>query len=337
MEEEKKISYTDFPDFNEWLDNDENNTVIISGFSFPPSDTLYKMNYGQYCEILEEYLADDEVLLKEVYTEFPTPIAYYLHQAEENYDSPHHRLGLLKSAWEALVFVIFGIVVSEARHRSFPLKDLGINLKDYYSDRLAQKLSIVENILDYCYKNSFQFRCADIISLNAISIMRELNRKRNEFAHSFEKSPEQQKELYEELKPEFFKVLKEVRDLQKVNLFRYHSNGEGGALFPRCDIFNGHSLNGAKKILKINRDDYMQVIDYFNNKAIFVHIGGDFFCSSPFIHFQIGQDDSHTTLLFYKQKIGQNYLFEMVSRSKQIELEKIVFEDRDNELRTLVI
>ncbi|MCX9026115.1 MAG: hypothetical protein OIN85_08495 [Candidatus Methanoperedens sp.] len=339
MESEKSISYSDNPNFNKWLDSNEDNIVSIAGYSFSPSETLYRMNYERYCEESQLYLNDDSLLLEEIYSDFPTPIAFYLYQAQENYDNPHHRLDLLKSTWESLVFVLYGVVVGEARHKKLPLKETGLDPKDYYSDRLAVKLKIVENILDLCKKKGYSFKSLDILAIDIISKLNELNRKRNEFEHSFAATPDQQCALYNELLPEMITALKLIRDLQKVSLFRFHSNSEGGTLLPRCDVFRGHSLDGAKKILNIKKEDFDIVIHYFNKKSIFCHIEDDvIFCLSPFIHFTKEVQDIHPKLLFFKKKLAEGkYLYEIVSQATQIKLDKIEFKDRDDEIRKLVM
>lgn len=339
MSEEDRIEYTDNPEFNEWLDNDSENGVTIAGYTFSPSETLYKMNYEQYVEAYKAYLEDDNILVEDVYSNFPTPISFYLYQAQENYDNPHHRLDLLKSAWEALVFFLYGVVVGEARHRKIPLKEIGVNLSEYYSDRLAQKLTIIENILDLCAKKYNTLSCSRVLSVNAISKLRALNQRRNEFEHSFAATSEQQRDLYNELFPEMLTALKLLRDLSTMSLFRYHSNGEAGLLLPRCDVFRGHSLDGAKKTIQLTKDDLDIVLPYFNPQSIFAHIEGEnVFCLSPFIHFKKDAQDTHPKLIVYKKKeSGSKYQYGVIGQSAPVELDKELFKDREDELRTLVL
>ncbi len=341
MSETNKVEYTDHPTFNEWLDSSDENTVNIGGFTFPPSKTLYCMSYEQYVELLQSYLADDELFSNEVFTSFPTPVAHYLWQAENNYDNPHHRLDLLKSAWEALIFFLYGLVVGEARHRRIPLKDVGIKLNDYYSDRVAKRLDILENILDYCQKNGIPLNCGQIVTVDAIGKLRHLNRKRNEFAHSFAATPEEQKALYSELLPDMISALRWVSELKRVTIFRYHSNSEGGALFPRCDIFAGHSLDGSKRTLQLPRKDYIVVMDYFNDQSVFALIETEdavMFCLSPFVHYKRYPQDTHPRIALYKKKLtGGKYEFGIIGQSRNIEIEKAIFESRETELRTLIL
>ena len=339
MSEEDRIEYTGNPEFNEWLDSDTENNVTISGFTFLPSETLYKMNYDQYVLAYREYLNNDDVLIGDVYADFPTPIAFYLYQAQENYDNPHHRLDLLKSAWEALVFLLYGIVVGEARHRDVPLQKIGVDLKDYYSDRLASRLAIIENILDFCKKTGFPLSCDALISVDAISKLRMLNQKRNEFEHSFAATPDEQTNLYNKLFPEMLSALKLLRHLDKISLFRFHSVGDGGPLFPRCDVFRGHSLDGGKKILRLSEEDYRIVLLYFNPQSIFAQIeGGGLFCLSPFVHFKKEAQDSHPKLTVYKKKESEGrYKYSVIGPSISIEIDKAMFKDRDDEIRKLVL
>jgi len=339
MSEPASIEYSDHPNFNDWLDSSSENTVNIAGYTFPPSEVLYNMKYEKYVEELEVYLADEESFLNEVYSSFPTPIAFYLWQAENNYDNPHHRLDLLKSTWEALAFFLHGLVVGEARHREIPLKDIGNNLNDYYSDRLAMRLNIIEKVLDHCEKHGFDLSCSQVISVDVISKITSLNQKRNEFAHSFAATADEQKTLYNELFPELVQALKWVRNLTHISVFRYHSNDNGGPLYPRCDLFRGYSLDGGKEILPVPRADYTLVMDYFNPQNIFaIFDSGTMFCLSPFIYFKKDPQDAHPRVALYKKKLtGGKYLFGVIGQSAQIEVEKSAFQDRDNELRTLIM
>ena len=340
MNEESKPEYTDHPDFNEWLNTDsENNIVTIAGYSFLPSETLYKMNGDQYAEAYQEYLKDDTILLNDVYANFPTPIAFYLYQAEENFDNAHHRLDLLKSAWEALVYFLYGIVVSEARHRQVPLQNRGIDLKDYYSYRLASRLGIIENILDFCEKNHFYLSCAGLISVDAISKLRLLNQKRNEFEHSFAATTDQQTNLYRELFPEILSALKLLRNLGKIDIFRFHSIEDGGPLLPRCNGFRGSSLDGRKRFIRLSEEDYRTVLPYFNAQSIFAQIqDGGLFCVSPFIHFKKDPQDAYPRLIVYKKKEPDGrYKYGIIGQAGSIQIEKALFKERDEELRQLVM
>lgn len=339
MSEEYRMVYTDNPEFNEWLDNDSENGVTIAGYTFSPSETLYHMNYDQYVKAYTAYLEDDAILLDNVYSNFPTPISHYLYQAQENYDNAHHRLDLLKSAWEALVFFLYGVVIGEVRHRKIPLKEFGIDLKEYYSERLSSRLTVIENILDGCQKKNYSLSCSVILSISAISKLRELNHRRNAFEHSFAATSEQQRVLYDELFSEMIAALKLLRDLDKISIFRFHSSGDGGLLLPRCDVFRGHSLDGAKKTISLTKDDLDIILPYFTPQWIFAHIEGEnVFCLSPFIHFKKDAQDLHPQIAVYKKKeTGGMYKYGIIGQAGSIDVEKTLFKDRDDEIRKLVL
>jgi hypothetical protein len=99
------IAFIDNPDFNRWLE--ENYPVEIEEYSFKSSDVLYNMGYDWYLEALARYAADPKVSLTRIENNFPAPIAYYFYQARHNYQNAHHRLDLLKSCWESIVFLLF--------------------------------------------------------------------------------------------------------------------------------------------------------------------------------------------------------------------------------------
>ena len=83
MSDEKKIVLTENPDFNKWLEY--NYPVEIEKYEFPSSDVLYQMSYDCYLEALARYAKDPKIELSRIEERFPSPIAYYFYQAENNY------------------------------------------------------------------------------------------------------------------------------------------------------------------------------------------------------------------------------------------------------------
>jgi hypothetical protein len=212
--EEDKIKFLENPEFNQWLN--DNFPVEIEEYEFHSSEVLYNQKYEWYVEALERYNKDPQIVLWRIIENFPTPIAYYIDQAENNYQNEHHRLDLLKSCWEAIIFFIYGLVVAEARHRSIPLKTIGLFKWDTFrSDRVHDKLNIVENILDYVTKNAIPFECASIIPIGTLADIRKLNQERNGFEHAAAKNAQQQRELYRELFPLVTNVLNQLMGLEK--------------------------------------------------------------------------------------------------------------------------
>ena len=331
--EKAQIPYVDNQEFNQWLD--ENYDIVIENFTFASSEVLYAMNYSQYIEALERYDIDPPIVLNRIITKFPAPIAYYLDQAENNYQNHHHRLDLLKSCWESVIFFIYGLVVAEANHRAFPLKELGNEYKTYYSDRVYDKLRIVEGIIDKSLTKGLTLYCADIISLPILADIKKLNQERNGFEHAAAKTEQQQKDLYEKLFPILIKVLGSLIKLEKVKLLRYHSSDM--ALYPRCEIFNGNSLDGKKEIIVLEKNNYVDIIDYWNKNSIFAQIDDIVFSVAPFIHFYQESHETNALLAFFKKAKGQDYDFEVMSKSHTKELNKSDFTIFENQLRSNII
>lgn len=333
MSEEIIIKYSDNPDFNDWLV--ENYLVEIEEYEFPSSEVLYRMSHEKYAEALARYIADPKVRMSRIEEKFPNPIAYYFHQATSNYQNDHHRLDLLKSCWESIVFFLYGLVVGEARHRKINLKSLGIKWDKYWSDKLSDKLTIIENILDYTTKSGVAFGCSDIIPIATLGLIKKLNQERNGFEHASAKTTVQQQELYNELYPQLELVLRQLIKLDDVIVFRYHEAET--PLYPRCEILNGCDLNGKKEIISIQKDNYMEIIDYFNSNSIYACVNGKVFCLAPFIHFTQEAHETNAILCFYKKTKGSKYHYEVVGKSQDKEFDKITFEVIENQLRGLVI
>ena len=332
MNEEKRIDFTNNPDFNKWLE--ENYSVEIEEYEFPSSGVLYKMSFEGYAEALSRYTKDPKIALRRIEEEFPAPIAYYFYQAENNYQNDHHRLDLLKSCWESIVFVLFGLVVGEARHRKLPLKDLGIKWDKYWSDRLFDKLTIIENILDHTTKSGIQFNCSEVVPIETLMLVKKLNQERNGFAHALARTSAQQKLLYTGLYPQLETVLKRLIKLEEVTLFRYHEAET--PLYPRCEIFKGSSMEGRKNIVVLQKENYVEILGHFNQCSIFAKVIDEVFCVSPFIHYFQEAHEPNALICFYKKKVSGKYLYEVVSKSQNKEFDISVFGLMEAELKNLV-
>lgn len=333
MSDKELEGFFDNPDFNQWLI--ENYSVEIEEYEFPSSEVLFSMDREKYYEALARYSSDPKISLKRIQGNFPTPIAYYYYQASNNFQNFHHRLDLLKSCWESIIFFIFGLVVGEAIYRKLSLKSIGIKYDKFFSDRVYDKLTIVENILDHVTKNGIVFSCSNLIPLSTISLIRKLNQERNGFEHANAKTEAQQQELYSKLYPQLEMVLRELIHLEDVIVFRYHDAEL--TLYPRCEIFRGYSLEGTKSIVPINKDNYIRIMDYFNAKTIFVKAGDEVFCLAPFIHFSQEAHETNPVLCFYKQEIkgAKIYTFEVVSKSKNLDFPENAFGGMITLLETL--
>jgi len=333
MSDEKKIEFVDNPDFNLWLE--ENYSVEIEKYEYLSSEVLYKINYDDYIEALNRYNTDPKIELSRIEEKFPSPIAYYFYQAKNNYQNDHHRLDLLKSCWESIVFFLYGLVVAEVRHRKISLKSIGIIWKTLWSDRLFDKLTIVENVIDYTTKNGIPFDCASLIPISTLTLIKKLNQERNGFEHSAARTSAQQQTLYNDLYPLLESVLKQLIKLENVTVLRYYSAET--PLIPRCEIYNGSSLEGRKETVILKKDNYVEILDYFNASSLFAKVNSEVFCLSPFIHFYQEIHETNAIICFYKKEKSGKYLFEVVGKSQDKEFDKTTFALMENQLRSLVV
>jgi hypothetical protein len=333
MNDVKKIEFVDSPDFNRWLE--ENYQVVIEEYEYPSSEVFYNTKYEDYIAALARYNADPKIELSRIEEKFPSPIAYYFYQANSNYQNDHHRLDLLKSCWESIVFFLFGLVVAEARHKRLPIKDIGIARKTFWSDRLFDKLTIIENIIDHTTKNGIAFECARLIPITTLADIKTLNKERNGFAHAAARTTAQQQELYKTLSPLLEDVLKQLIGLENITILRYHSAET--PLIPRCEIYNGSSIEGHKEGVILKKESYIEILDHWNANAIFAKINDEVFCLSPFIHFTQETHETNAVLCFYKKKQSGKYLFEVVSKAQDKEFEISCFTAMEDQLRRLVV
>jgi hypothetical protein len=331
MDIANKIEYSENPDFNLWLN--ENFIVEIEQFEFPSSEVLYSIKYEHYIEALARYNQDPQFVISRIINNFPTPIAYYLDQAESNYQNHHHRLDLLKSCWESIIFLIYGLVVGEARHNAIDLKSLGLNWNKFLSDKVHDKLLIVENILNKVL-SSPNFECSKIIPISILADIRTLNQERNGFEHSSAKTTLQQQALYQELYPLVTKVLNQLIGLEKVKLFRYHDAQT--PLLPRCEIFNGNSLSGKKEVIILKKENYIELMEDFDNSNIYAQINQTVFCVAPFIHFFQEKHETNAYICFYKKVKNGKYSFEVVSKSQNKDFDKPIFLKFETKIKSLI-
>jgi hypothetical protein len=173
------LRYEEHEDFNQSLD-DERGLIKILNANFRPSEILFALSKETYRIALTDYqLQQTEDFKDIVYSSFPTPIAYYFRQVHFGYLNNNNRLHLLRSTWEACIFFLYAIVVSEARKKRFPLRAANIRENDIYHFSLDRKINIIERVLLYNRDNNLMLKCGELFDLYDIVKIKELNYKRN--------------------------------------------------------------------------------------------------------------------------------------------------------------
>ena len=130
-------------------------------------------------------------------------------------------------------------------------------------------------------------------------------------------------------------MLRQLIRLEEVKIFRYHEAET--PLWPRCEIFNGYSLDGKKALISLSKTNYIDILDNFDATAIYAQVTGEAFCLSPFIHFFQESHETNAVICFYKQEQGSKYDFEIINRSQNHAFDKSDFSVMETMLRNLVV
>jgi hypothetical protein len=343
--ETEDLTFEEHEDFNFDLDQSEN-PISILGVPYRASEVLFNMQRETYRIALTDFKNRQVEKLKEIiYYEYPLPIAFYFHQSENAYNNNYHRLQLLRSTWEAIIFTIYSLVVGEARSKNLPLRDIAqqnaqgnpdLSYNDYLSDRLAQKLLIIERILNYNQANNYALLCATIITIPTIQKIRSLNQERNEFMHVAAISEEQAAASYTALFPEVLDVLNDLRQLEFVDIMRFIQVADAVTNL-RCEIFNGHGLARNIRTITVTNAQLGQLGNQLNSQNILAKFQGELFSITPFLHFRSEANGNTTNLCYFKRKVANaQYEYEIISRSEPVEFDRQIFQDRIDELRALI-
>ena len=348
MSEEPQIEYSDNQEFNDEFDSD--NPDIKFGDLLKPykaSKVLYSVDYAAYLDAIQDYKQRNENSKKDsVFNDYPQPIAYYYHQSEKGYSNNNHRLQLLRSTWEAIVYTLYAIVMGESRSKNFPLQNIAtldsngnpdLSFGDYFSDRLAQRLLIIERILKYGIDNHVPLLSSEIIPLPVIQKIRRLNQERNGFMHTAALSEEQASLRHLELTPDVLEVLSDLRELASLDILHYVGN-EGSATTLKCEMFKSFTLARQNSpLINITSGQLSTVANELNYQNILAYYQGCIFSITPFFYFKSEANGNITNLCYCKRRHSSTrYEFEIVTRSEAYEVDGTAFQDRVNELRGLI-
>ena len=324
-------------EFNLDLDDSEN-AIRIFDIPFRPSEVLFKMQKDTYRIALTDFQnRQSEEFKQKVYDTYPTPIAYYFRQTHFGYLNNNNRLQLLRSTWEAMIFVLYAVVIGEARKKSFPLRLAGIREADLYNFSVDKKLSIVEKILNYDIASTFCLKCGTLFDVIEIVKIKQLNYQRNGFQHSAALSEEQAGALFAELVPEVIGALKSIASIANIEIFHF-INTEGNPFAIKCETFIGQSPNRTLKTYIISATQLAFTGVELSSLNVLAKIDDDIFSISPFLHFK-SDDDGHLTNLCYLHQYNPDnaleFKYEIARRSVYTLMPILDFSVLMNELRIL--
>lgn len=324
------MAFSDNPEFNDWLD-EAYPKIEIGEYSETPSVVLFEMDQQAYVNQLDAWKSQQiEEFPEVVVTEFPAPIAHYFHQTQHGYDDANHRLQLLRTTWESVVFTLYSLAVGEVLYRGVNLSGIqvgnqSLSYNRMMSDRLADKLGFVEAII----KDDFgvgQLVMSEIVSDEVIEELRQLNRERNSIQHIAALNASQAEAHFDELLPEVKAVLYELRELRHVSFIRYR-NSEATPKDLNCRKFDGHSLAKVNYPLSLTDEQFANIGASLTANRLYAELGEDIFCVSPFAHVV---DENHKTFLcFYKKKNNvTSFQFERIGEpAGEFELDAGQFQD----------
>lgn len=306
-------------EFDSFLDEDGEYNIGLN-FSRFPSQILYEMDETAYYEQLTEYVnqkRDDYPQV--VYQSFPAPIAYFFYQTEHGYENENHRLHLLRSTWESLIYIFYALVLGEVNLKRFLLNNVRIfdnqrirrDHNGLMSNRLGWKLEAMQKIIEYDQQQNKNLVISSHTTTDTLETIKELNQERNSFSHIAALSPQEAQHRFDELYPKVTDLLFELDFLENVSLLRFSSN-LGDIHKIRFTKFDGHSLQGQNYDKTFLDSELIQITPILNDKIMLLKFDSIIFNVSPFIHFHF--EGAHLKLCYFKRidNSSGNYLFEII-------------------------
>jgi hypothetical protein len=347
-ETDREPRYEDNSYFNQWFDEQYDGLEVEEGviyFSRSASEILFEMDKVAYETALNAFLSDQlEALKQSIFENFPSPVAYYFYRADRGSENSIQRLHFLRDTWEALVFLLYAIVMGEARFVGVPLDQASIRMRDIRSDRLSTKLRVMREVLQAAQRSGIVLHSRSLITEDLLQRITDLNRVRNGFSHSAALSTKQAQELFTEYLPEVMSVLQSIGDLENITLMRFAGNEGDDIHALNCEVFSGFGLVKEFRKIQIEDQQLAESGSCLNRDNIIVANDDRIYSLSPFVHFQEDEAGHHTELCFYKRVANDpnvqdpppQYEFERVGVSQPVYLERVLFEEAMQEFRTLL-
>ena len=294
-------------------------------FSMAPSQVLFELDEEAYKEQLLEYVER----LKEDHREtvlqtFPAPIAYFYQQSYSAFDNENHRLHLLRSTWESIVFILYALVLGEVCCKGFGLSDIRIfnnqkikvNDSGILSNRLGYKIELIQRIIAYDQTNNNALDISNSLEVDMLDKLGELNQARNSISHISALSPSEAAARYEALLPVVSDLLFEMDFLSNVTIVRYVGNGSSIQDL-RFNKFDGHSLQKQNYDRRVTSSELATLSPVLKDHIILVEFDDLLFTISPLIHFTI--EGANLRLCYYKQmdRNTDEAIFEIIAGSKR--------------------
>ncbi|MBN1932523.1 MAG: hypothetical protein JW786_13050 [Desulfobacterales bacterium] len=307
-------------EFNETLDEGGEISIGLN-FSRFPSQILFEMDEVAYNEQLTEYVDQKKAEYSEtVYQYFPAPIAYFLYQTNHSFDNEIHRLHLLRSTWESIIYILYALILGEINSNNFSLslvrifnnQRIRVDHSGLLNDRLGYKIEFMRKVVDYDQQNHNTLFLSLVLNADIFDNLEELNQERNLFSHIAALSNPEAQIRFDELYPKVMDLLFELDFLENVSLLRFLSN-TGAATSVRFNRFNGHSLQRQNYDKIFLPTEITPLLPILNDQLILFELNNIIINCSPFIHFTF--EGAHLKLCYFKQveRTTGDFIFELIS------------------------
>ena len=317
-------NYTDpkFQRFNSSLDDD--GEITIAGYSFWPSKVLFDQDIAAYLQAYSEF-SDQEYddLKQRVFESYPSNIAYALRLSErgEGANDPVRKLLHLKDAWEAIVFVLYALVMGEVRHRNISLRSAQIlnghdslgnpllvpfNTDRLISDKIKQKIKNIMAVIAEAQNLHVGLKC-ESIDITLLDDLLALQDIRNDLSHHTTPTKEEAERELSQVLPIFRQMLFKTQFLEDCKILRFDNLGAEC----RCEQFNNHSLNKDFESIQPAPTETTYIIG-LGQEQIFAQWESSYFSLSPFLHYLPDGSGHESYLCFYKGKKDSKYWYEPV-------------------------
>lgn len=329
------MQYEDDPEFNNYIDNLYDD-ITIEEFSRPASIVLFTMDEEAYLSSYNQYISQqkDKLINETVLSSFPGPIAFYFERSLHGADNNNHRLNLLRSTWESLIFFLYAIVLGEIIDLSIDIRSIRIfpdsfnkaiklNKSGLLSNNVGYRLEVIEKILEFNDKKEIGLMVGNIIPIYVIDKLRDLSKDRNSLMHGQAINEREAEETLEQLLPKVHDILFALKKLEYLSLVRYRSTSDSSISKIKFSRLNGCSLNWKNFEKEVKLDFVKKNFEYLKENFLFCEFeeyNNKMICLSPFAC-SLLQNQQHY-VAWYKQiadspdKVtdsDEKYEFEIVS------------------------
>jgi hypothetical protein len=281
--------------------DDDHGSLTVRECVFAASDVFYELDPKAYSIALDEWrLEQRDEFLQRVCEQFPHPIAHCVYRFRNSATSERERVGFLCDTWEALIALLFALVLGEARHAAIPLAGTGIQRQWIQSWTIWEHLEVIRLLRDHLPA----LGTAQLISIQVLDKMLELNQRRNdEVAHRGTLNERQSRDLAEAFEPEVFGILNDLAGLAEVRLVRPERPSGAGKF--RCETFAGESTTRRFEQVAVATEARNALLarDRYADE-VFAYYDGRMYSLSPMIICRSTARGHRTQLAYFKKKIG---------------------------------